>query len=58
MLEMTILETQIFNIFWESITPDILRTVAPTALVVPPTHPTPPLLKILHPPLYTFRNLT
>lgn len=42
MLEMTILETQIFNIFWESITPDILRTVAPTALVVPPTHPTPP----------------
>lgn len=57
MLEMTILETQIFNIFWESITPDILRTVAPTALVVPPPHP-PPLLKILHPPLYTFRNLT
>lgn len=42
MLEMTILETQIFNIFWESITPDILRTVAPTALVVPPPHPTPP----------------
>ena len=42
MLEMTILETQIFNIFWENITPDILRTVAPTALVVPPTHPTPP----------------
>ena len=42
MLEMTILETQIFNIFWESITPDILRTVAPTALVVPPTPPTPP----------------
>lgn len=41
MLEMTILETQIFNIFWESITPDILRTVAPTALVVPPPHPPP-----------------
>ena len=43
MLEMTILETQIFNIFWESITPDILRTVAPKALVVPLPHPTPPL---------------
>lgn len=32
MLEMAVLETQIFNIFWESIIPDILRTVAPTAL--------------------------
>ena len=42
MLEMAILETQIFNIFWGSITPDVLRTVAPTALVVPPPHPTPP----------------
>lgn len=33
MLEMAILETQIFNIFWGSKTPDILRTVVPTALV-------------------------
>lgn len=52
MLEMTILETQIFNIFWESITPDILRTVAPTALVVPPTHPSPSFENPTSAPVY------
>ena len=46
MLEMAIIETQIFKNFWGSISPDLPRKLAPSAFVV-----TPSLLKVLDPPL-------
>ena len=47
MLEMAILETQIFKNFCGSMPPDPPRKLAPSALVGAP----PPLLQILDPPL-------
>ena len=35
MLEMAVLETQIFKIFWGSIPPDTPKKLAPTALAAP-----------------------
>ena len=46
MLEMAIIETQIFKNFWGSISPDLPRKLAPSAFAV-----TPSLLKVLDPPL-------
>ena len=43
MLEMAILETQIFKNFWGSMLPDPLRKLAPSALVSAP--PPPPFCK-------------
>ena len=47
MLEMAILETQIFKTFWGSIPPDPPRKLGPRARCYPS------LLKILDPPLRT-----
>ena len=46
MLEMAIIETQIFKNIWGSISPDLPRKLAPSAFVV-----TPSLLKVVDPPL-------
>ena len=49
------LETQIFENVWGSMPPDLLRRLAPSALVVPPP---PPPLKVLDPPLFSPLTVT